>query len=276
MQVLPKNKYYEINKLLANVNINKLFAQAVIEKHVDGNIYVDNINNPSSYYFVHPYGMSLLFGKTTNENFNDAFKAYALNKNNVRNNHEWMQAYPHEWYSTIESLFANNLIKQKENINNIISGIIEIHTRVNFKFNEQNYLNSRKLLNLSGYDIRPCDGKLFYNMKGTVVPSKFWNNATDFFNNGKGYSLFIRNEMVTTAYSAFMVDNKLEIGIETIEKHQGKGYAKLICSKLIDHCLVNSLEPLWSCRKENFSSYKLAQKLGFEPTIEMPFYRLSK
>jgi hypothetical protein len=36
------------------------------------------------------------------------------------------------------------------------------------------------------------------------------------------------------------------------------------------------LEPVWACRLENDGSYKLAQKLGFEPVLEIPYYRLSK
>lgn len=51
--------------------------------------------------------------------------------------------------------------------------------------------------------------------------------------------------------------------------------AELTCRKLIDYCLERDLIPVWSCRFENTASCKLAQKLGFEPTLMIPFYRLS-
>jgi len=112
-------------------------------------------------------------------------------------------------------------------------------------------------------------------MKGSVAPSSFWDSADDFFENGIGFSLFYENKLASTAFSAFIHDDKLEIGIETIEAFRGKGFVKYVCSSLIDYCLENGYEPIWSCRKENINSYKLAQKLGFEPIKEIPFYRLS-
>ena len=113
-------------------------------------------------------------------------------------------------------------------------------------------------------------------MMGSVVPQFFWNNADDFITDGIGYSLIEKDKIAATAYSAFVHGDKLEIGIETVEQFRGKGYAEKVCAKLIDYCLERNIEPIWSCKFENQASFKLAQKLGFEPTIMIPFYRLSK
>jgi L-amino acid N-acyltransferase YncA len=64
--------------------------------------------------------------------------------------------------------------------------------------------------------------------------------------------------------------------METIEEYRGKGFAMNICAALIDYCIKNNYEPIWSCRLENIGSYKLAKKLGFELTLKLPYYRLSK
>jgi len=66
----------------------------------------------------------------------------------------------------------------------------------------------------------------------------------------------------------------LEIGIETTKGYVRKGFALQSCSALIDYCLENKLEPVWGCKLENVGSFKLAQKLGFEPTFFIPFYKL--
>jgi len=79
-----------------------------------------------------------------------------------------------------------------------------------------------------------------------------------------------------TSYSSFIRDDMLELGIETVESFRGKGLAQHVCSALIDYCVKNNYEPIWACRKENIGSYKLAQKLDFEPTKEILYYRLSK
>ena len=112
-------------------------------------------------------------------------------------------------------------------------------------------------------------------MKGSVVPMNFWNNAEEFYNNGIGFSLIYENKVASTSYSAFLHDDKLELGIETMEEFRGKGFAQFTCSALIDYCLENNFEPVWACRLENTGSYKLAQKLGFEPIKRIPYYRLS-
>jgi RimJ/RimL family protein N-acetyltransferase len=108
-----------------------------------------------------------------------------------------------------------------------------------------------------------------------VVPKYFWKDAEHFYKSGKGFSLIYENRVASTAYSSFIHDNLLELGIETIESYRGKGFAVLTCSSLIDYCLNNNYEPVWACRLENVGSYNLAQKLGFEPTLYIPFYRLN-
>jgi RimJ/RimL family protein N-acetyltransferase len=123
--------------------------------------------------------------------------------------------------------------------------------------------------------IEKTDDLHFEQMPGSVIPLKFWDSAKDFKQKGKGFTLLHNGEIASTAYSAFVHEDKLEIGIETVEKYRGYGFAELTCCKLIDYCLEMDLIPVWSCRFENTASYKLAQKLGFEPTLMIPFYRLS-
>ena len=276
MILLPLNKYFLLEERIKEVQINNLFARSVIEKHVSGKIFVDNILNPNTVYVIHPYGTSLLFGDFSNNDFNSQFKAYALNLDSTREGYEWMQAYPQGWDDVLRSLFGNLLIKQSENLKNTTTGIIELHTRVNFNFNRDKYLQIKKKA-LSKNDILvTTDTSHFNQMHGSVIPLKFWDSARDFAEYGKGFTLLHNGEIAATAYSAYVHEDKLEIGIETIEKFRGLGYAELTCSRLIDYCLANNLIPVWSCRYENTASYRLAQKLGFEPTRMIPFYRLSK
>jgi len=90
-----------------------------------------------------------------------------------------------------------------------------------------------------------------------------------------GFTLVGDGELISTAFSSFRHDGKLEIGIETLEAHRGNGYAQCVCARLIDYCLEHGLEPVWSCRLGNKGSYELALRLGFEPTITRPYYEVS-
>ncbi|MBN1415740.1 MAG: GNAT family N-acetyltransferase [Bacteroidales bacterium] len=276
MQLLERNSYFKLIAPLKKVTFNNLFARSVIEHCVSGKIYVDDNKKPETFYVIHPYGMSLLFGNWNNKDFNDSFRDYALNLNKTRERHEWMQAFPHDWNAVLNELFKDCIIKSSDNIENKEYGMIELNTRINFQFNKDKYLKNRKNKTSTDYTIFQTDKQVFGEMKGTVVPSHFWDSADDFCKNGVGFSLFYGNKLISTAYSAYIHDHKLELGIETVEEFRGKGFAQSACRALIDFCIENDYEPIWSCRIENTGSYNLALKLGFEPCKEIPYYRLSK
>lgn len=275
MEVLPKENYSKAVDALKEVQINSLFARAVAENHVSGTIYVDDIDRPTVFYVIHPYGMSLLLGKNDNQDFNRAFRDYALNKNGIRNAHEWMQAYPAHWNSTLKDLFADCLIRSSANNSSLKRGVIELNTRVNFEFNSEKYFELRKSLKAPPASVIKTRKQEYDEMEGTVIPSNFWNNANEFLQRAIGFSTYVEDELACTAFASFILEDSLELGMETTPQFRGKGLARYTCSKLIDYCLANSYVPIWACRLENIGSYRLAQSLGFEDVLQMPYYRLS-
>lgn len=276
MKLLDKKFYDKLTNLLKQVKINNLFARSVIEKKISGQIFVDNVENPKTFYVVHPYGMSLLFGDSQNIEFNNKFLNYSLNTNKIRDKYEWMQAYPSDWDKVLSELYKNCMIKATENNENKEVGIIEFNTRLNFVFNREKYIINKKIILTQNYEIVQTNKKIYEEASGSVIPSYFWNTVDDFINNGIGFSLLCNKKLAATAYSAFVHDNKLELGIETIPEFRGKGFAQLVCSRLIDYCIEKDFEPVWACRLENIGSYRLAEKLGFEIYKEIPYYRLSR
>lgn len=283
MILLKESDYKKVIEPLIKVTINKLFAMVVVERKVSGKIYVDNIENPTTFYIIHPYGMSLLFGGTENTNFNEKFLEYSVNKNNARDKTEWLQVFPDSWYSKIESMLGRNLIKKNSlknlAVNNDEPGNVIENTRVNFVFNQTKYEQYRKLLTHSdSYQIVKIDKKI-YSEEGSVVPKHFWNDSDQFLKHGIGFSLVCNvngvSVVASTAFSSYIVNDMLEIGIETNAQFKGKGLAAIVCSHLIDYCLEHGFIPIWSCRLENTASYKVAQKLGFEPEKYLPYYKLN-
>jgi len=276
MVLLDKSDYGKVIQPLKKVTINTLFARAVIEQTVTGKIYVDDPINSKTFYVVHPYGMTLLFGDSDNEKFNETFKDYALNKDKSRNKFEWMQVFPNKWDNVLSSLFKDSLMKSSDNTEKAEKGIVELNTRVNFKFN----FTKRQSLSTQIIDkdisIVRANGQMFQDMQGGVVPLHFWDSEEAFLKNGVAFALFYKGELASMSFSSYWFDNDFEMGIETKEKFRGKGFAELVCRAIIDYCVENKYEPIWSCRLENIGSYKLAQKLGFEPTLYSPYYRLSK
>ncbi len=270
MIVLEKQHYPKLTHALNGIPFNTLFARAVIEQTVNGQIFADNTEAPKTFYVLHPYGMSLLLGDCQNEEFNKEFKEYALNVNKSRSKAEWMQAYPAGWNDVLKKLFENSIVASHEKTT--AQSPVELNTRINFKFNRSKFFKSR--VDYQHLKLVKVDAKIFDAMKGSVVPMAFWNNAHDFLSKGAGFSLLIENEIAATAFSSFVQGSQFELGIETLEKYRGTGLAQSVCTALIDYCIEHEYEPIWACRLENVGSYKLALKLGFEPVLEIPYYRL--
>lgn len=84
------------------------------------------------------------------------------------------------------------------------------------------------------------------------------------------------NDIASVAFSSCKFGNELEIGIETSENYRGMGFAKHLCRAMLAYCKSNGYSPIWACRKENISSYKLAKSLGFEESLILPYYEMVK
>lgn len=274
MVLLDRTSFDRVKIPLEGVQVNSLFARAVVEKKVNGTIYVDEPEHPGTFHIVHPYGMSLLFGATGNDRFNLRLRDYLFNTNRERVREEWLQAFPRTWNKILQDILGVRLIKGNDATGDKTPGRVVEYTRANFRFNRDKYLLMKQVSGNHQERIVRTDKVLFEKMQGSVVPRYFWNSADDFCRHGIGFSLLIGDQPVSTAYSAYLHRRQLELGIETTEAYRGKGYALLTCAALIDYCLENGYEPVWSCRLENTGSYLLAQKLGFEPTITLPYYQL--
>ncbi|MCH1639812.1 GNAT family N-acetyltransferase [Paenibacillus timonensis] len=278
MYKLEKRDYAKAVKPLHEVGINRLFAESVVRGESEGEIYADDPARPEVFYVVHPYGMSLLFGSTEKENFNRALRAYLLDEDRVRTADEWLQVYPDAWNGQIRGMLGEKLIHvgEAEPAGTAPAGpCVEIHERVNFAFDRDRYLVAKAAVVPEEHRLVKTNGALFDQIEGSVVPKHFWRNAAAFEQAGLGYSLLRGAAHVATAFSAYRNERQLEIGIETAEASRGKGYAYLVSQALIDECLRLGLEPVWACRRGNEGSYRLAQKLGFVPTLTLPYYRLT-
>ena len=214
--------------------------------------------------------MSLLFGRTDNDEFNRQLKSYLMNENKARSASEWLQVFPAAWNEKLDLLLNGNIM-EPSSVTSPEKQIIK-WSRVNFKFQQHKYSGQKEIP--EGFRLKKTDPPLFDQISGSVVPSCFWRNRKEFAENAIGFSLMHGEKPVSTAFASFIHGRQLEIGIETDSAFRGKGLAQISCSALIDYCLANNFEPIWSCRLENTGSFLLAQKLGFEPTLIHPYYQL--
>jgi len=274
--------YGKVIPIIQSADINTMFALFVLERKVIGKVFIDDKAYPTSFYIQHPYGMSLLYGETNKEDFYIRLASHLLNSENVRNEFEWLQVYPASLYAKMEAILGANLIKKDPNGPYKKSPspeedkkVLE-YQRINFIFNKEKFLAFKRNLVDKNYKIVRTTESIFNQFEGSVVPKYFWNDSSDFTKNGIGFTLLEDDFPVSTAFASFIIDDKLELGIETIKGKQGSGFGSLVCVKLIDYCIENGYEPVWSCNSGNIESRMLAHKLGFEELKRVPYYRLPK
>ena len=279
MESLHPGDYHKAAKPLEKVKLNTLFAKTVMEGHLPGTVLVDDANKPKTFLVKHPYGMSLLIGDSSNTAFNKTLNEYMLDARGERSGHEWLQVYPPDWKPMIESLLGQHLIRkdtpqdQPATTPEVPGKVIE-YSRVNYLFNPDLYKRFAGELKQPPYEVVRTTKAMFTDMPGQVIPRYFWRDAEHFMKDSVGYTMVIDGRPASTAFVAFAHGNQLEMGIETAVPYRGKGYAIYACQALIDYCLSNGCEPIWSCRLENTSSFNLARRLGFEPTLYTPYYQL--
>ena len=257
---LHKNDYVKLIDYIMDIPFNMLMAQSVILNHVDGNVYVDDYDNPKSFYIVHRYGMTYLCGDSNNQSFITGLSDYFTSKLYTRKRDEWLQAYPRDW---------DNLLNHFVN-----EGVVTLHDRLNFKFDLDAFYNIYQQIEKPQYEIISTPVDMLFNITGSVVPKDYWKTPEQFIEAAKAYTVIIDDKPASTAFCSARHDDMFEIGIETMKEYQGKGLAYFACAKLIEYCLKNKLVPVWSCRLGNVGSVKLAEKLGFVEVLRMPYYHI--
>lgn len=258
MHEIPPEGFADLIPWLDGLPINELFARSVLRGQVSGRVWVDDPEHPRQLHILHPYGMSLLVGQASPQTL-PALLGHLLGRE------QWLQIWP----TTGAEALIDALVTAS-------AGKVQRFVRSNFRFDAEAHAALRRQLEApSGVGLVRMDGGHFTGLELSVSPRAFWRDAAHFEREGLGFCATASGEPSAAAFSAFLIDKQLEIGIETLPAQRGRGHALRAACALIEECRRRNLLPVWSCRRENTASWRLAQKLGFVPTLELPYLRVS-
>lgn len=301
MERLNPTDHPDVLATIADAGINTLFAQAVLQGHVSGELYGNDRTAPEVTLTRHPYGMVLLHGDLAairrragarDRDFLAELAEFLLNRTGTRAGPESLLVYPTETYAALEELIPDNLrVAERDESSGDAPADdtrrVVRYERINFTFRPGRYGAYRNgrgtAAGAPDAGVVATTPPIFESFAGHVVPSHFWDTPEDFARCGAGFTVLVdpaepngKGERVpaATAFSSFVIGDKLEIGIETREEFRGRGHAEAACRALIDYCLEQGYEPVWSCHAGNAGSRRLAARLGFEETLRIPYYRL--
>lgn len=86
----------------------------------------------------------------------------------------------------------------------------------------------------------------------------------------------VSNRMVSIACMTSCNDNYADIGVATLKKWSGQGYATAAASLVIKHVQEVGYIPVWSTGEHNFASLRVARKLGFTEVSRRTYVVLYK
>ena len=272
-----------LRPLLAAPQFNVYFARAVIEGHIAGSVYCDDPEQPRAAYILHPCGMSLLCGHVGVEPFTSEIVEYMLDKRSMRRHPELVQVLPEAWQKELSTRLGTRLLRlddpRRQGLDQSAvqelgaDGVIE-WSRVNFDFDRDAFSSAMKPGLPSSLQLQRAGRSVFHPWDGPVLPNSFWGSPEEFEKNGIAFAICEAGRPICVAFSAWVVGDALEVGIETHPEARRRGLAILACAALIGYALSKGLEPVWSAYSENKASQTLAARLGFKEKLRVPYYRL--
>lgn len=213
--------------------------------------------------------MLIAYNPLKKKNVIEWVKNVMTGKSVSRTYFEWLQAYPcKEWQSIFKEHIAKEIPAFNSTLNNPDKDkMFSVDGRSNFHFSG---LKEAPVIP-PDYEVSMMTEQIYNTFPGTVKPTSFGQNFETFTKKGGiGFCVLCKGRPAALAFSAVVSHNLLEIAIETVDEFRRKGCARIACYKLLEYSLLKNFTPVWTCRKTNVGSVKLAESLGFvEKTISI-------
>ena len=268
-QELKPNEFRKALPLFQGFDYS-LSILAAIEGNNPGRIFVDDINLPRTAFGLTVEGY-LLAGEHDNPATNEALIQFFSEKiftgQVFVNGDESMSlaVYPQTWETRLPEL-----IPMYE---------IEKNRRYYYQCRKVKF-DWRKAIP-EGYQVCRVDQDLLNDPK-IVFPDvirdwfdieEMWWRVDNFLSKGVSYCVLRGQEVVAWCTPDCVAGKRIDVGIITHPEHRQRGLASLAVAATVDHCLNQGFAAIgWHCNAENVSSWKTAEKVGFERKSEYFYY----
>ncbi|MCB8944863.1 MAG: GNAT family N-acetyltransferase [Ardenticatenaceae bacterium] len=125
-----------------------------------------------------------------------------------------------------------------------------------------------------GLTIRAADLALFERTFWRDDNVRLAGSAEAYLATARAFYLLQGEEILGEAAAGPLIDGVRELGVLTYEPYRGRGYATLMCARLIREMEMVGERPFWNCSTRNLASAAVARKLGFgqERVFEFVWY----
>ncbi|WP_377558904.1 GNAT family N-acetyltransferase [Ornithinibacillus salinisoli] len=235
--------------MIKNTN-HELFIYAVITGNVPGEVYVDNVTNPSSTLIMTPVS-NVVAGDANNHFFNAEIKKKL-------DFFDTVTCDTIEWERKIPDIHCNIAIKK--------------YNRKYYKFDEPLFENFSETLNEQytlEYVYLDKLVELQYENSKEIKDWFVFSNMDDV----KDYCLgsYIRkgNKIVCWCLVDCIVEDRIEIGITTLKDFRRKRLGSICLAATVSASRSNGIKEIgWHCVDSNVGSYTIAEGVGFKKIKE--------
>lgn len=236
-----------------------LVIDAVIAGNSSGRIWADDTGQPAN-AFLWDGAQYYFAGDAANAGYLQALEALIATEIIARTCAERRSVYKlmttPAWDATAQTLFAVHAPARRQRI------FLKHHTVMDVGEHIPD-----------GFTMQQIDGDLLAqrhlgHYDDLLEEITCWSSMEAFLQHGCGYCLLHGEEIVSRCTSEYTSAGKCGLGIETLQAYESQGLATLTARATINHCRRNGLTPHWDSWADNLPSLRVAEKVGFERTIE--------
>lgn len=257
MKKLALAEYDTILPVLEENKRTSTFSYAVCDRMIEGEIFVNE--RLTAGMIATANGIYYLFGDTYDQEFQCTLFSYIENDVLTQEKRFTLFVSSIEWESMIENHFKDSFRKIP---------------RKKFLFQRERFEDGkRELDDFTHQAIRVDKNVIEKSTEFTEQYYKeYWGSKEAFLKHGFGFCIVRDQRVVAECVSIFRGNGFAEIDIATDPDYQGKGFAWLVATYFIEHCMENGITPCWDCNMDNMPSQRLASKLGFAHPVEYVLY----
>jgi GNAT superfamily N-acetyltransferase len=229
---------------------------AVLSNQQNGEVYVNDLNDPRQAYVEHAFGFAQIFGDTV-AGFESDLERYLL----------------------IEKQFTIPKVRLYGTYLPEFLCSQEFNAMRSFR---QRFLITPELLikHVPGSMLKVCgvDSLNISEIEEAFgVVGRFWRSPDDFIQKANGVVVYCHDQLAGICYAAAEADHRVEIDVLTLPEFRRLGVGRLAVAQFVAHCFSQSLQPLWDCFTNNEGSMRLSRTVGFSAINEpYPFFTINK
>ncbi|MCR8644779.1 GNAT family N-acetyltransferase [Paenibacillus sp. N1-5-1-14] len=262
-RILIRNEW--LADQLIHAHSDCMFA-AVVAGHNPGEVWVDNLENPSS-ALVWSNGLECFnfMGRANNPSFPASIKILIENeiipflKDKDINYFEF--SAEESWYPTIYQSIANR----------------ELHESYQYVYKSVANRSENYSIHIEPFRALAVNEALFteihmgaYKNADFLIKyvEQYWGTINNFLQNGYGYiALTVDNQIASMAISSAKFHSTHTIGVETLQPYKKQGLSSSLVQLLLNTFNENQITAWWDCMESNIASQKTAEKAGLIQTL---------